>query len=163
MSNLIERERHEVAASGSSLAANHQSTARFRVVLGALVASLILILGGVSGIGADAASAAQTEKVCTPKKCVTVNANDVCKPGTCDKKLYAEVPAGEYCSPSNGCFTYHGKNWRYVGGPVATPAEQSQARQCMANLGLTVLSGAAGGPAGLTIAGVALSVWGCTS
>lgn len=109
-----------------------------------------------------AETVAATRKVCTPKKCVTVAASKYCYPDSgCGQRLYKDAGTG-YCSSSTGCFTYKGKNYRYT-GYSATPAQHLAAQKCAAGLGVTWLGAIAGGPAGITILGVAISLWGCSS
>lgn len=108
-------------------------------------------------------SAEAATRVCAPNgRCVS--AAQTCYPGTsCARELFREVPAGQYCAPSVGCFPWKGKNYRYVGGPATTQAQRESAMKCASSLGVTWLGGVAGGPIGITILGVAVSLWGCSS
>lgn len=100
-------------------------------------------------------------RVCAPNgKCVTTSNYCTIASG-CSKALYKAWPVGQYCSPSVGCFTYGGKKYSYIGGPVATAEQQVKAAQCAVGLGFAAVTAGAGGPAGVTVAGVALTVWGC--
>ncbi|NLU70158.1 hypothetical protein [Streptomyces sp. HNM0574] len=128
------------------------------------LAALALVLAMfLTAAQASPAQAATTKKVCAPKKCVKVKKSKVCYPGDgCGKRAYKPWPAGSYCSPSVGCVSYKGKNYRFVGGPKMTPKQQDQARKCAASLGVSGLGFIGTGPLGVTILGVVVSVWGCS-
>jgi hypothetical protein len=101
-------------------------------------------------------------RVCAPRKCVTIPPARYCSPDSgCGQRLYKSAPAGQYCSSSSGCFTYKGKNYFYT-GYRATPAQHLAAQKCAAGLGVTWLGAIGGGPVGITILGVAASLWGCS-
>lgn len=125
------------------------------------LAFVLLLTLLVSFLGFSPAQAAP-QRVCAPNnKCVS--APKVCKPDDgCGKNLYQEVPSTDYCSPSTGCFNWQGKNYRYIGGPALSPADQDKMQKCAASLGVTWLGAVAEGPIGITILGVAVSLWGCT-
>lgn len=100
-------------------------------------------------------------RVCAPNgKCVTTSNYCTIASG-CSKALYKPWPVGQYCSSSVGCFTYGGKNYSYIGGPVATAEQRAKAAQCAVGIGFAAATAGAGGPAGVTVAGVALTLWGC--
>ncbi|MGW8378492.1 hypothetical protein [Streptomyces sp. ODS28] len=112
---------------------------------------------------AGPAEAAATKKVCAPKKCVKVKKSKYCYPGDgCGKRAYKRLPDTEYCSPSVGCVSYKGKNYRFVGGPKMTPKQQDQARKCAAGLGVAGLGFIGTGPTGITVLGAVVSAWGCS-
>lgn len=114
---------------------------------------------GVDRLGSAQATA--SIRVCAPNgKCVYTSNYCTIASG-CSKALYKEWPAGVYCSSSVGCFTYGGKNYSYIGGPVATADQRVKAAQCAVGIGFAAVTAGAGGPAGVTVAGVALSIWGC--
>lgn len=101
-------------------------------------------------------------KVCSPKKCVTIASSKYCPISSgCSKAMYKPWPTGVYCSSSVGCFTIGGKNYSYIGGPIATPEQQLKAAQCAIGIGFTAVTAGAGGPVGVTVGGVILTVWGC--
>lgn len=110
----------------------------------------------------NTAAAAAPRRVCAPSgKCVTTN--NYCYPGEgCGRFAYRAARAGEYCSSSVGCVTYRGKNYFYVGGPVMTPAQRTQALKCAASLAVSGLGFIGSGPGGVTILGVIVSIWGCS-
>lgn len=122
------------------------------------VLMLLVLSFTVAPQSADAAT-----RVCAPSgRCVS--AVQTCNPGTsCARELFREVPTGQYCAPSVGCFPWKGKNYRYVGGPATTQAQRESAMKCASSLGVTWLGGVAGGPIGVTILGVAVSLWGRSS
>lgn len=64
------------------------------------------------------------------------------------------------CSPSVGCVTYKGKIYRYIGGPAMTSAQEAASQKCASSLGVTWLGAISSGPIGITILGVAVSLWG---
>jgi hypothetical protein len=177
---------HKLVAKGERLT----NQVRNRRLLGALLAGLLISLGGLmSAASAQASTEADahlqpvnataqhahvqaptvsvapmaTTRVCSPSgKCV--NASRVCNPGQCGQKsVFKEWPKGQYCAPSVGCFTYKGVNYSYTGAPKPTPEQQAKITQCAANLGFAWVTAVAGGPVGFTIGGVALAVWGCAS
>lgn len=142
----------------------------------AVLTVLLLCLAAFVAAPAQA-SAAQTEpsiatpsivrppairliRVCPPKgKCVAIPSNKYCWPGSgCGAKLYKVAKPGAYCSSSTGCIRYKGQNYYYV-GYKATKAQLAAARKCAATLGFAWVTAAAGGPVGLTIAGVPLALW----
>jgi len=101
-------------------------------------------------------------KVCSPKKCVTIASSKYCPISSgCSKAMYKAWPAGVYCSASVGCFTIGGKNYSYIGGPIATRDQQIKAAQCAIGIGFTAVTAGAGGPVGVTVGGVILTAWGC--
>lgn len=125
-------------------------------VMGVLVILVIALLA------APAPAANASVRVCAPNKCVTVPSQ--CLPTNgCGSSLYRPTNPGEYCAPSVGCVTFGGRNWIYIGGPAATPEQRLAATKCAASLGIAVLSGVSGGgPVGVAILGVGITVWGCT-
>lgn len=129
---------------------------QWRLILAAFV-SITLLVGGASG-----ATAAATTRVCAGTKCVTVATSAVCSPSkaSCVNGKWEKVTG--YCSPSVGCVTIDGQNLHWVGKHRApTAAELSAMRKCTVSLGLSIASAYAG-PGGWTIAGVAVSLWGCS-
>lgn len=107
--------------------------------------------------------AASSVRVCAPKRCVTVSTSRYCpnSRSKCGSK-YARF-SGAYCSPSVGCFTLGGVNYFAARGPLPTPKQQQAIAQCALSIGGTILSASAGGPIGLTMFGVGMTVWGCAS
>jgi hypothetical protein len=101
--------------------------------------------------------------VCAPKRCVTVNTSRYCpnSQSKCGSK-YTRF-SGAYCSPSVGCFTLRGVNYFAARGPLPTPRQQQAIAQCTLSIGGSILSASAGGPIGLTMFGVGMTVWGCAS
>ncbi|MFJ9638744.1 hypothetical protein [Streptomyces sp. NPDC101178] len=144
----------------TSTAQPHGNIKSSRLVAGAVFTALaVLPLSMATAPPAEAAS----KRVCAPSgKCVTTK--KYCPPGSkCGKKVFREVPKTQYCSSSVGCFTYKGKNYRYIAGPSLTSKQQQQVWKCASSLGVTGLGAAvATGPVGVTILGVAVSLWGCT-
>ncbi|MDN3023210.1 hypothetical protein [Streptomyces sp. S.PB5] len=131
---------------------------RCAIAVFAILAALFVTVGQ-----AIPASAATTKRVCAPRKCVKVKTSQYCYPSKgCGKAMYREARPGEYCSSSVGCVTYEGKNYFYVGGSKLTEAQKTQTRKCAASLGVTWLGALGSGPVGLTVLGVAVSLWGCT-
>lgn len=135
---------------------------RWAIAMFAVLAAVFVTVGQ-----ATPASAATTKRVCAPSgKCVTVKKSQYCYPAKqgCGKTMYREARPGEYCSSSVGCVTYKGKNYFFTGGPKVTAAQQTQARKCAASLGVTWLGalGIGGGPVGVTVLGVAVTLWGCS-
>ncbi|MBC9729553.1 hypothetical protein [Streptomyces sp. TRM68367] len=135
---------------------------RWAIALLALLAALTLTVGQ-----ATTANAASTKRVCAPSgKCVKVKKSQYCYPAKqgCGKTMYREARPGEYCSSSVGCVTYKGKNYFYTGGPKLTAKQKTQAQKCAASLGVSWLGalGIGGGPAGVTVLGVAVALWGCS-
>lgn len=125
---------------------------------------MLLIAGMISLIlifAQTAPAEAATRTVCAPNRCVTTS--QYCYPTSgCGSRLYREVPSTEYCSSSTGCFRWNGKNYRYIGGNTLTAAQRTAVQQCAAGLGVTWLGAIAGGPTGITILGVAVTLWGCS-
>lgn len=152
------------SASGNSVAEEGVSGgSRTRARLIAVFAALAFIVASLTGIapGTPAAEAASYRNVCAPSgKCVWVETSKYCPPGSaCGTQVYKQYTG--YCSQSWGCFSYKGRNYVYVGGPVPTAAQRGKITQCAANLGFAWLTGVAGGPVGFTIGGVSLALWGC--
>lgn len=132
---------------------------KIKSVAPVVVAAAFATSMAVSGAG-DAS--AETRRVCAPSgQCVTTN--QYCYPDDgCGTRLYREVPRDEYCSQSVGCFTWHGKNYRYIGGPTPTPEQRLAAQKCAASLGVTWLGAIASGGVGITILGAGVGLWGCS-
>jgi hypothetical protein len=128
------------------------------------IAALTLLLATFLAVAQTSpAQAAATKKVCAPKKCVKVKKSRYCYPGDkCGKRVYRKLRNGEYCSPSVGCVTYKGQDYKYIGGPKMTAKQRSQARKCAASLGVSGLGFIGAGPTGVTILGVVVSAWGCS-
>lgn len=116
-----------------------------------------------SGITVSAAAATGYVKVCTPAKCITILASKYCpvSRGGCGSYVY--TPYSGWCSSSIGCATINGSNYLVSQSVSPTAKQTSAASACAASLGLTVAAAAAGGPLGWTIAGVAVTVWGCST
>lgn len=151
--------RFEVQASRNALTSGPNRRSLQLLFAAAFTALAVLFLS----IGPAAPAHAASKRVCAPsKKCVTTK--KYCPPGSkCGKRVFKEVPKTQYCSSSVGCFTYKGKNYRYTGGPSLTSKQQQQVWKCASSLGVTGLGAAvATGPVGVTILGVAISLWGCT-
>lgn len=148
---------HQPIANGAAVKMPHR---RWVIAMFAILAALFVTVGQASP-----AAAATTKRVCAPSgKCVKVKTSQYCYPGKkgCGKAMYREARPGEYCSSSVGCVTYKGKNYFYTGGPKLTDAQKLSSQKCAASLGVTWLGAiAGGGPVGITILGVAVSLWGC--
>lgn len=125
------------------------------------VAAAVLVAAvGVTVQPAPLARAASTVKVCTPKKCVTVPVGSYCAPSKagCTNGSWQAVTG--YCSPSVGCVTIDGKNYRWVGTGL-TAVNNINPTKCAASLGISVAS-IYYGVNWPSVAGVAVSIWGCT-
>lgn len=154
-----------IALVGTSAVSADASLRRRR--FGAFLLALTLAVGfNVTVAAPTPAQAASYVKVCAPKKCILVPPSKYCAPTKC-KPVYREVPRGQYCAPSVGCFSYGGKNWTYNGSPRPTAAQKAALMKCLTALGATGLSGLvapATGGASVTVFvfGVGSTLWGCT-
>lgn len=104
-------------------------------------------------------AAAATTKVCAPKKCVTVSTSKICPPSkaSCVSGKWAAVTG--YCSPSVGCVTIGGKNYRWQGKNMPS-VNSEKLLVCYASLGIGGASVYASAGI-LSWGGLALSAWGC--
>lgn len=115
--------------------------------------------GEVAVSAAPASVAAAKTKVCAPKKCVTVSTSKICPPSkaACVSGKWAAVTG--YCSPSVGCVTIDGKNYRWQGKNIPN-VNSEKLFVCYASLGISGASIYASGGV-LSWGGLALSAWGC--
>ncbi|NYI59155.1 hypothetical protein [Cellulomonas soli] len=133
---------------------------RSRRCLAIVVAVCALVVGGL----ASPASAVVYlpdgyVQICAPKKCVIIPESQYCPPTKASCVNGKWSPVTGYCSPSVGCVTIDGKNYRWIGSGLEAVNNVS-AHKCAAGLGVSII-GLYTGPLGVAILGAAVSIWGC--
>lgn len=126
-------------------------------------AGIAAIMALLLCIPATSANALAVVRVCAGNKCVVVPASKYCPPSRSSCVTGKWVKVYGYCSPSVGCVTIGGQNVRWQGRHRRpTAAELTSQRKCAAALGFSI-AGVYAAPGGWSIAGLGMTMWGCSS
>lgn len=102
-------------------------------------------------------------RACAPKMCITGPASMYCPPSRSGCVKAGWVRYTGYCSSSVGCFSVAGLgNFVWDSGALHIPSNLNASRKCAASLGLSIASFYATGVNSWSVAGFAMSMWGCT-
>lgn len=101
-------------------------------------------------------------RVCAPAKCVWVEATRYCPPTTgCGGGVVLGPWPGGYCSPSVGCVTMNGRQYKVTNWSTYNNKDADAVFRCAVGLGLIAANAWTRGYSQRALLGAGVTVWGC--
>ena len=101
-------------------------------------------------------------RVCAPAKCVWVEATRYCPPSTGCGGLTVLGPwPGGYCSPSVGCVTMNGRQYKVSNYSTYNNQDADAVVRCAVGLGLIAANAWTRGWSQRALLGAGMTTWGC--